>query len=231
MRDSEHRAAAVVGVVGLLYGLHSLLAWDRTKGLARRLLGRRYEPGLYRFGYSAVSLISTLAGLLWFRRQPDRVIYHLRWPWSLLGRAVQLAGVAALLDVARVVGAPRMLGARQAMAALMGREPPATPVAQGPPAGPDGGPAPRGLFRLIRHPDNLPAPLIFLGFPRMTWNRAALALTTLAYAVVGSLHEDVRLRRAFGAAYDRYVERAPLLTPRVNARAVDSAITYPPDRV
>lgn len=229
MRRREHRAPEVVGVVGLLYGLHTLFAWQRTKALARRLLGRRYDDGLYRFFYSGQSFASAFAGLIWFLRQPDREIYRLRWPWSLLGRAVQLGGVAVLLDVVRVVGPLRMLGVRQAIAALLGREPPATPVAQGPPLRADGAVDARGLFRHIRHPDNLPAVLIFFGFPRMTWNRLALAATTLAYAVVGSLHEDVRLRRAYGAAFRRYERATPLLVPRPGreARAEPEAARRP----
>lgn len=201
-------------MVSALYGLHSLLAWHRTKALARRLLGARYDDGLYRFFYTLQSFASAFAGLIWFLRQPDKEIYRLRWPWSLLGRAVQLAGIAVLLDVVRVVGPFRMLGIRQALAALLGREPPATPVAQGPPLRSDGAIDARGLFRHIRHPDNLPAVLLFFGFPRMTWNKFALAATTLVYAVVGSLNEDVRLRRAYGAAYERYERSVPLLIPR-----------------
>lgn len=215
MERQEHRAAEVVGVVGALYGVHTLLAWHKTKELVQRLLGPRYDAGLYRFFYTLQSFVCAFAGLFWFLRQPDREIYRLRWPWSLLGRAVQLGGVLVLLDVVRVVGPFRMLGVRQALAALLRREPPETPVAQGPPLRPDGAVDARGLFRRIRHPDNLPAVLLFFGFPRMTWNKLALALTTLAYAVVGSLNEDVRLRREYGEAYKRYERSVPLLVPRM----------------
>lgn len=217
MSGDEHRAGRVVAVVSALYGLHTLLAWQKTKDFVRRLVGPRYDPGLYRFFYTVQSFASAFAGLLWFVGQPDRELYRLRWPWSLAGRAVQLAGIAVLLDVVRVVGPFRMLGVRQAVAALLRRPPPATPEAQGPPLGADGEMDARGLFRRIRHPDNLPAVLIFLGFPRMTANRLALAVTTLVYAVVGSLHEDVRLRRAYGAPFERYARRTPLLIPRPGA--------------
>lgn len=214
MREREHRAAEVVAVVGGLYGLHTLLAWTQTKALARRLLGPRYDDGVYRFFYTVQSFASAFAGLIWFLRQPDKTIYHLRGPWSLFGRAVQLGGIAVLLDVVRIVGPFRMLGVRQTLAAILRREPPETPVAQGPPLRSDGAVDARGLFRHIRHPDNLPAVLLFFGFPRMTWNKLALAATTLAYAVVGSLHEDVRLRRAYGDVYEEYERAVPLLVPR-----------------
>lgn len=206
-------------MVGSIYAIHSLLAWHRTKGLVRRLLGAHFDEGLYRFCYTVQSFAFAFGGLIWFLRQPDKTIYHLRWPWSLLGRAVQLGGVLVLLDVVRVVGPFRMLGVRQALAALLRREPPATPVAQGPPLRADGTIDARGLFRHIRHPDNLPAVLIFFGFPRMTWNKLALAVTTLVYAVLGSLNEDVRLRRAYGEAFARYERAVPLILPRPGRRA------------
>lgn len=214
MGGREHRAPEVVGVIGGLYALHSLLAWQGAKDLARRLLGPRYDPGLYRFFYTVQSFATALAGLVWFLRQPDKELYRLRWPWSLLGRAAQLGGLAILLDVQRVVGPLRLLGVSQVFAALAGREPPKTPVAQGPPLRADGLLDARGSFRRIRHPDNLPAVLLFAGFPRMTSNRLALAVTSLVYAVLGSLHEDVRLRRAYGAAFERYERSVPFMLPR-----------------
>ncbi|HMQ33981.1 MAG TPA: hypothetical protein PKD53_24830 [Chloroflexaceae bacterium] len=223
MGKGEHQAGQVAGVVGGLYALHSLMAWSGTKALARRIFGARYDPGLYRFFYTVKSFATALLGLVWFLRQPDRELYRLRWPWSLLGRAVQLAGIAVLLDVVRVVGPFRMLGVRQAVAALLGREPPATPVAQGPPLAADGTMDARGLFRRIRHPDNLPAVLLFFGFPRMTYNRLALAVTTLVYAVLGSLHEDARLRAAYGEAFARYERAVPLMVPRPGRRAPEAA--------
>lgn len=216
MRNHQHRAVEVTGVVSGLYGIHSLLAWNTTKALAQRLLGPRYDPGVYRFWYSVQSILSAVGALIWFVRQPDQEIYRLRWPWSLLGRLIQLAGIAVLLDVLRVVGPFRLLGVRQALAARTGRRPPPPLEAQGPPPGPDGTIAPRGLFRHIRHPDNLPAVLLFCGFPRMTWNRLALAGTTLVYAVIGSLHEDVRLRQAYGPAFEHYHQATPLLVPRLH---------------
>jgi hypothetical protein len=228
MSRPRHRAAAVTVVISLLYGIHSLLAWNATKSLVRRLLGPRYNQGVYRLCYSAQSLLSAAGALIWFVRQPDQELYRLRWPWSLLGRAVQLAGVAVLLDVLRVVGPFRLLGVRQTLAALTGRAPAPPLVAQGPPPGPDGTPIVRGLFRHIRHPDNLPAVLLFFGFPRMTWNRLALAITTLVYAVVGSLHEDVRLRQAYGQTFERYRQAVPLLVPRLRRTGDDLGAVVSP---
>lgn len=213
MQKGEHRAPQVAAVVSALYGLHSLLAWEGTKALARRLMGPRYDT-YYRLLYTLQSFASAFWGLWWFLRQPDRTIYHLRGPWQLLGRGAQLVGLLILFDVVRIVGPLRLLGLRQAVAGLLGRQAPPTPEAQGPPLRDDGQLDARGTFRRIRHPDNLPAVFLFFGFPRMTWNKLALALVTLGYAVVGSLHEDLRLRRAYGAVFARYERSVPMLVPR-----------------
>jgi steroid 5-alpha reductase family enzyme len=96
---------------------------------------------------------------------------------------------------------------------LAGGAPGPGPEAQEPPPGPDGAPRVAGPFRYTRHPANLSA----LGFwlcPRMTANRATLAALATAYALLGSLHEDRRLRRAHGAAYAAYRRRVPLFWPR-----------------
>lgn len=219
MRTDKHRAAQVVGVVSALYGIHSLLASNQVKALVRQWLGPRYDDGLYRFAFTTQSVGSALAGLVWFLRQPDQELYHLRGRWMLLARGIQLGGIIILLDVLRVVGPFRMLGLGQVVAVLRKRVPPPTPVAQGPPRGRGGAMDARGLFRYIRHPDNLPAVLLFLGFPRMTWNRLALAVATVLYAVIGSLLEDARLRQAYGAAFRRYEREVPLLVPRLPRRA------------
>lgn len=211
---AEHRAWHVMAVGVALAAIHSLLAALPVKAAARRLVGERRAAGLYRLVYNLTSFAMLGGATAWFLRQPDRELYHLRWPWSLLPRGVQLAGVLIGLDMLRVYGPARFLGLAQAWALLRGKEPPATPVAQGPPPTPSGELARRGMFRLTRHPDNLPAVLLFWGFPRMTANRAALAAFTSLYAVLGSLHEDSRLRAVYGAAFERYAREVPFLVPQ-----------------
>jgi protein-S-isoprenylcysteine O-methyltransferase Ste14 len=48
----------------------------------------------------------------------------------------------------------------------------------------------------------------------MTVNRAVLAALVTLYVVLGSMHEEYRLRATYGAAYERYRRVVPFLIPR-----------------
>jgi protein-S-isoprenylcysteine O-methyltransferase Ste14 len=87
------------------------------------------------------------------------------------------------------------------------------PEAQGPPVGDDDEMVRSGAFRFIRHPGNLGALGFFLFLPRMTANRAFLVVLVALYVVLGSMHEEYRLRVAHGAAYERYRRAVPFLIP------------------
>ena len=71
-----------------------------------------------------------------------------------------------------------------------------------------------GAFRFSRHPSNLGAMAFFLLWPRMTVNRAMLAVLAALYVVLGSMHEERRLRMAYGEAFERYRQKVPFLIPR-----------------
>jgi protein-S-isoprenylcysteine O-methyltransferase Ste14 len=71
-----------------------------------------------------------------------------------------------------------------------------------------------GAFRFTRHPGNLGAMGFFLLWPRMTVNRATLAALAALYVVLGSMHEERRLRMAYGEAFERYRQKVPFLIPR-----------------
>jgi hypothetical protein len=63
----------------------------------------------------------------------------------------------------------------------------------------------RGPFRYSRHPLNaLTIVLLWLN-PRMTTTVLALNISSTVYLVLGSFHEEVRLRIRYGEAYERYV--------------------------
>jgi protein-S-isoprenylcysteine O-methyltransferase Ste14 len=47
----------------------------------------------------------------------------------------------------------------------------------------------------------------------MTANRAVLVVLVALYVVLGSMHEEYRLRVAYGTAYERYRRAVPFLIP------------------
>ncbi len=202
-------------LVSVLWALvHSLLASRRTKDLARRVAGAHYRDGLYRVAYNAQAVVSVVLLARWFARLPDRELYRVRPPLSLLFRAGQVASLSVLLSGVRVIGVLEFAGITPLWRLLTGKKVSPEPEAQGPPIGAGGEIVRAGAFRFTRHPGNLGALGFFLFLPRMTANRAVLTALVALYVVLGSLHEEQRLGAAYGAAYERYRRTAPFLIPR-----------------
>ena len=203
----------VLGVCTVLAALHSLLASQPAKDLVRRVVGPRYRNGLYRFAYNAKSVLLLMWATWWFLRLPDREIYRVRAPWSWVFRAGQVASLGVLLSAVRVIGVLDFAGISQLRSLLAGLDPDPEPEAQGPPLGADGQLVTAQPFRLTRHPSNLGALGVFLLFPRMTTNRLTLLIVVALYVVLGSLHEERRLRAAYGEPFERYRQGVPFLVP------------------
>jgi protein-S-isoprenylcysteine O-methyltransferase Ste14 len=121
--------------------------------------------------------------------------------------------LGVLLSGVRVMGILRFAGLTPLRDLLAGRELRPAPEAQGPPLGSDEEVVRAGAFRFSRHPANLGALGFFLFLPRMTANRAVLLVLVGLYVVLGSLHEEHRLRAVYGAAYERYRRAVPFLVP------------------
>jgi protein-S-isoprenylcysteine O-methyltransferase Ste14 len=190
-----------------------LLASKQAKDLARRISGSRYRDGLYRFAFNTQSVASLLWAAHRFSRLPDRELYRARRPWSWLLRASQVASLGVLLSGVRVMGILRFAGLTSVGDLLTRREVRPAPEAQGPPLGSDDEVVKAGAFRFSRHPGNLGALGFFLFLPRMTANRVVLLVLVGLYVVLGSLHEEHRLREAYGDAYERYRRAVPFLVP------------------
>ena len=203
----------VVWICALWALVHSVLASKQVKDLIRRVAGSRYRDGLYRFIFNAQSVVSLLWAARRFSRLPDKDLYHARPPWSWLFRASQVASLGVLLSGVRVMGILRFAGLTPLRDLLTGSDVRPAPEAQGPPSGSDDEMVRAGAFRFSRHPGNLGALGFFLFLPRMTANRAVLVALVALYVVLGSMHEEYRLRAAYTAAYERYRRVVPFLVP------------------
>ena len=203
----------VVWICALWALVHSVLASKQVKDLIYRVAGSRYRDGLYRFIFNAQSVVSLLWAAQRFSRLPDKDLYHARPPWSWLFRASQVASLGVLLSGVRVMGILRFAGLAPLRDLLTGSDVRPAPEAQGPPVGSDNEVVRAGAFRFSRHPGNLGALGFFLFLPRMTANRAVLVALVALYVVLGSMHEEYRLRAAYTAAYERYRRVVPFLVP------------------
>jgi protein-S-isoprenylcysteine O-methyltransferase Ste14 len=203
----------VVWICALWALVHSVLASKQVKDLIRRIAGSRYRDGLYRFSFNAQSVVSLLWAARRFSRLPDKDLYHARPPWSWLFRASQAVSLGVLLSGVRVMGILRFAGLTSVGDLLTGRNVRPAPEAQGPPVGSNNEMVRAGAFRFSRHPGNLGALGFFLFLPRMTANRAVLVALVALYVVLGSMHEEYRLRTAYEAAYERYRRVVPFLIP------------------
>lgn len=209
---------SVACVCALLAAVHSLLASSRAKSLVSRFAGPQRRNGFYRFGYNALSIVLTTWAAWWFWRLPDRELYRVPSPYAWAMRAGQATSLGVVLATVWASGMPST-GIPQLRCFLAGADPEPEPEAQGPPpAAAHEGMAAAGPFRFSRHPSNLASVALFSLFPRMTANRAALAAVVAVYAVLGSVHEEYRLTRAYGAAYERYRRSVPFLVPSFSRR-------------
>ncbi len=178
--------------------IHSFLASLTVKSFFQRYVGFGFMR-FYRLIYNGFSFISFLP-ILWLTVVlPDRPLYQVPLPWSLLLLAGQGFAVILLLVGVLQTGPLSFAGVRQ----LFEEERPASLVTS-------------GLYRYVRHP-LYTAGLLFLWLtPTMTLNRLTLYLVATLYILIGAIFEERKLLGEFGEAYARYQRSTPMLIPRWN---------------
>jgi protein-S-isoprenylcysteine O-methyltransferase Ste14 len=199
--------------------VHSALASRRAKQVAARMAGSERSDATYRVFYVGQGLLSFAALTAYCASMPAQTVYRIRGPAALLVCSGQLAGALHLLAGLRQVGLSRWAGVGKLQAWREGRDRPLAPVAQGPELADDGRLDIRGPFRWSRHPLNFAAMPLFWLTPHMTTRRLAFNVVGTAYLILGSLHEEARLRSAYGPAYERYLRsQVPFFWPGLRPR-------------
>jgi protein-S-isoprenylcysteine O-methyltransferase Ste14 len=195
--SSAVSALIVLGAT-IVYGLvHSLLASLHIKEWARKRFGEAAGRG-YRLGFNIFAGLTLLPVLALPALLPDRALYSIPFPWTLLTLALQGLAALALLCGLIQTGLWSFLGLQQLMAPLS-RE--------------GGELVVHGLYRWVRHP-LYTAGLVFIWLtPVMTVNLLALIAGFSFYLVIGALIEERKLLEEFGQAYAEYRRRTSFLIP------------------
>ena len=177
--------------------LHSLLASQKAKELARRILGERGEL-FYRLGYNIFACASFLPVLAISALTPDRRLYRVPLPWSGLMVLGELLAIVVLVIGFRQTDAWEFLGLRQANGPVETRQ---------------GNLVTNGMYRHVRHP-LYSAGIVFIWLmPLMTVNVLAINLALTVYVVIGAAFEERKLLREFGQAYADYAAVTPMFIP------------------
>jgi hypothetical protein len=215
-------ATAAFGVV------HSVLASRTAKQAAARRFGERNRNGLYRVFYLGQSLVTFGLLTAYIRRQPSRELYRVEGPLAWLMHSVQAGAVVYATSAAGQVGLRRITGLESFLAWLGNGPVPPEPEAQGPALDDEGKMHAAGPFAWSRHPLNFaPLPVLWL-WPRMTTSLLAFNTAATIYLVIGSLHEEARLREAFGDDYDAYLNSGvPFYVPAPERSGLESTSAVP----
>jgi protein-S-isoprenylcysteine O-methyltransferase Ste14 len=191
----------------LLWGyLHSLLASHKVKELFVRQFGVR-AARYYRLLYNLFAGLSFLPILGIAALTPDRRLYLVPMPWSVLMIVGEALALFALFAGLRQTDLWELLGLRQVADSESSKSP------GGPLETVQGRLVTSGLYRYVRHP-LYSAGLAFIWLlPLMTVNVLAINLALTVYVGIGAFFEERKLRRDFGQAYADYAAVTPMFVP------------------
>lgn len=194
------REAIVVDLLllGIFAIQHSIMARPAFKRWSLKFFPEACQRSTYVLLSSLIMLL-----LFWQWRPIPNPIWQLDGiaAWLLIG--VYWLGWLIMLSSTFMLDHFDLSGLRQGFSALRGTELPGqsfrTPL----------------LYKVVRHPIMLGFLLAFWATPEMSSGHLLFAIMTTAYILVGVQFEERDLIAEFGATYQRYRRRVPMLLPRI----------------
>jgi len=180
---------------------HSVMARPAFKRWSSKFLAPACQRSTY------VLLSSLLLLLLFWQWRPIPIpVWQTSGITAWLLTAVHWLGWLIAFASTHMIDHLDLFGLRQALVAWRGAEMPSqsfrTPL----------------LYKIVRHPLMLGFLLAFWATPEMTVGHLLFALANTAYILVALQFEERDLIAEFGATYQQYRRRVPMLVPRLFAR-------------
>jgi len=193
-------------ISSILWSLvHSVLASHGFKRALSNGFGSLVFNRFYRFAYNLFSVASLLPLLLMLITFPDKPIYSIPSPWVYLTTLGQ--GLAAIALIAGVMQTGPMEFAGLAQLAPGYAQVNSDELVVD------------GLYAYVRHP-LYTAGLVFIWLSSdMSVNQFVLWIIFSFYIIIGAYFEEKKLLRDFGAQYQSYRAKTPMLIPFLSKKA------------
>jgi protein-S-isoprenylcysteine O-methyltransferase Ste14 len=174
---------------------HSLTAAMFFKKWAYRFI----EPRVYRFLYTAISVLTVLPILyIWFNGRVDfPLLYRIGFPYILVSLGMIIAGGVFILNSLILIDPLEFIGFKGVLKKSTTK----------------GGLTTGGVYGLTRHPLYLGGMLILWANPEMRLIDLMVALLFSLYFVLGGILEERKLEAEFGEEYREYKKKVSMFLP------------------
>lgn len=191
--------------------VHSLMVTLKAKDVFLATFGIEFMKGFYRLLYSLISLVMLIVIVYKLNFAEDLELLLIPFPIDLIFRTIQLCGLILFFYALRPFDLLEFLGIKQAYGFLTKTVSKDTDL--------EGltnkGLITSGAYSIVRHPMYLSGILIFTFNPVITLNSLTITIFADLYLVFGAWIETKRYITKFGDEYIRYMQRVPMLIPKV----------------
>lgn len=200
--SSLSEAIVVNGLLMSLFAIqHSVMARPAVKRWLEKFLPAACQRSTYVLLSSLILLL-----LFWQWRPIPAPVWQASGALASVLTAIHWLGWVIALSSTYMIDHFDLFGLRQAFVALRGTEMPGQPFRT------------PLLYKIVRHPLMLGFLMAFWATPEMTVGHLLFALANTGYILVALQFEERDLIAEFGATYQDYRRRVPMLVPRLFTR-------------